>query len=325
MIPETLAGLAVAVDTLVPYGANPRRGDVSKIAESLSVNGQYRPIVVREQTREVLAGNHTLAAAKSLGWGEIAATFVSCDDEQAKRIVLVDNRSNDVAGYDNAELLGLLTSLEEGLEGTGFDADSLAELERMVREAEVPPEPLTDPDYVPPSPRVPVSEPGDVWELGVHRLVVGDGTDPEVVAKATGGGLADAYVSDPPYNVAYQGGTADALQIENDDMGADEFRSFLGALFCAAYAHTRAGAPGLHLPRGHRGHSVPAIADRRRLAVEAGSGVGEELARFGAAGPPLAARADPVRVEARCWAFVVRRAEADDRHRRSAGPGPVVA
>ena len=187
MIPETLAGLAVAVDTLVPYGANPRRGDVSKIAESLSVNGQYRPIVVREQTREVLAGNHTLAAAKSLGWGEIAATFVSCDDEQAKRIVLVDNRSNDVAGYDNAELLGLLTSLEEGLEGTGFDADSLAELERMVREAEVPPEPLTDPDYVPPSPRVPVSEPGDVWELGVHRLVVGDGTDPEVVAKATGG------------------------------------------------------------------------------------------------------------------------------------------
>ena len=86
MIPETLAGLAVAVDTLVPYGANPRRGDVSRIAESLSVNGQYRPIVVREQTREVLAGNHTLAAAKSLGWGEIAATFVSCDDEQAKRI-----------------------------------------------------------------------------------------------------------------------------------------------------------------------------------------------------------------------------------------------
>ena len=243
MIPETLADLAVAVDTLVPYGANPRRGDVSKIAESLSVNGQYRPIVVREQTREVLAGNHTLAAAKSLGWDSIAATFVSCDDEQAKRIVLVDNRSNDVAGYDNAELLDLLRSLEEGLEGTGFDAGSLAELERLVREAEVPPEPLTDPDYVPPSPRVPVSEPGDVWELGVHRLVVGDGTDPEVVAKAMGGALADAYISDPPYNVAYQGGTADALQIENDDMGADEFRSFLGALFCAAYAHTRAGAP----------------------------------------------------------------------------------
>ena len=243
MIPETLESLAVPVGELVPYSANPRRGDVLRIAESLSVNGQYRPIVVRQETREVLAGNHTLAAARSLGWERIAATFVSCDDDQAKRIVLVDNRSNDVAGYDNAELLELLQSLDGDLAGTGFDDGALADLERLVREAEVPPEGMTDPDYVPAVPYEPVSQTGDVWELGPHRLAVGDGTDPSVVAEATGGGLADAYVSDPPYNVAYQGGTADALRIENDDMGSDEFRSFLGALFVAAYAHVRPGAP----------------------------------------------------------------------------------
>lgn len=89
-IPATLAGLVVAVDSLRLYGQNPRRGDVDSICESLRNHGQYRPIVVRAGTNEVLAGNHTLAAARKLGWAEIAATFVDVDDDQAARIVLVD-------------------------------------------------------------------------------------------------------------------------------------------------------------------------------------------------------------------------------------------
>lgn len=71
VIPQTLAALAVPIETLNHYGTNPRKGDVSAIAESLRVHGQYRPIVVRTETREVLAGNHTLAAARDLGWHEI--------------------------------------------------------------------------------------------------------------------------------------------------------------------------------------------------------------------------------------------------------------
>jgi ParB-like chromosome segregation protein Spo0J len=63
----------VAIDDLTPFPGNPRRGAVAAIKESLEQKGQYRPIVVRRQTMEVLAGNHTLQAAKELGWKEIAS------------------------------------------------------------------------------------------------------------------------------------------------------------------------------------------------------------------------------------------------------------
>ena len=84
----------VALDDLTPWPRNPRRGNVELIAESLKAHGQYRPIVVRKATKEVLAGNHTLAAAKRLGWEKIGATFVDVDAETAERIVLIDNRAN---------------------------------------------------------------------------------------------------------------------------------------------------------------------------------------------------------------------------------------
>lgn len=124
-IPATLDALRVPIAGLTPYGNNPRRGNVDVIVESLARHGQYRPIVVRAKTFEVLAGNHTLAAAKQLGWSEIAATFVECTDDEAARIVLVDNRAADLGSYDDEVLAGLLAGLPD-LAGTGFDDDDLA-------------------------------------------------------------------------------------------------------------------------------------------------------------------------------------------------------
>lgn len=138
-IPATLARLAVPTADLVPYERNPRRGSVATIAESLSAHGQYRPIVVRTGTNEVLAGNHTLAAARELGWPDIAATFVDVTDEQAARIVLVDNRAADLATNDDRELLALLRELEvaeEALLGTGYDLDDLDDIAATVSEVE---------------------------------------------------------------------------------------------------------------------------------------------------------------------------------------------
>lgn len=129
---EELADLAVPIESLKPYGRNPRRGDVEAIAESLEVNGQYRPIIVRESTGEVLAGNHTLQAAKSLGWSTIAAVTVDVSDEQAARIVLVDNRANDLAGYNDAAVLEVIERAG-ALPGTGWQE---AEVERLVAELE---------------------------------------------------------------------------------------------------------------------------------------------------------------------------------------------
>ena len=116
------------VDELAGYHRNPRRGDVDAIARSLEVNGQYRPIVVNIGTHtgrplEVLAGNHTLAGARQLGWPTIQATTVDVDDLAAARIVAADNRTADLGGYDDtilAELLQQLADDDMGLDGTGY-------------------------------------------------------------------------------------------------------------------------------------------------------------------------------------------------------------
>lgn len=119
-------------DELTTYHRNPRLGDIAAIARSLETNGQYKPIVVnlgRKTGRplEVLAGNHTLAAAKSLGWPTIAATTVDVDEQQAARIVAADNRTADLGGYDKTILLELLDELED-LDGTGYDDDAVSAL-----------------------------------------------------------------------------------------------------------------------------------------------------------------------------------------------------
>ncbi|MEU5683627.1 hypothetical protein DEJ48_36840 [Streptomyces venezuelae] len=131
-IPASLADLAVPVDELVPYHRNPRTGDVDSISESLSTHGQYRAIVVNRGTltgrpNEILAGNHTYKAAKQLGWAEIAVTWLDVDDEAAAKIVVVDNRTSDLAGYDTLLLADILQDLPD-LKGTGYDQDQLDQL-----------------------------------------------------------------------------------------------------------------------------------------------------------------------------------------------------
>lgn len=252
-IPASLDGLRVPVDSLRPYSKNPRSGDVDLIADSLRVNGQYRPVVVNSRTNEVLAGNHTLRAALHLGWTEIAATFVDADEEQAARIVLVDNRANDVATYDEVALAGLLEDLGTGhLDGTGFSDADLAELLAGLGDEPVA---LTDPDAVPSVPDEPVSELGDVWELGPHRLLCGDSTDAAAVALMLDGDQPDAVWTDPPYGVSYVGKTSDALTIQNDGK-ADLPELLLGA-FGTLAAVCRPGAP-----------VYVAHADTERIAFE---------------------------------------------------------
>lgn len=131
MVRKELSHLVVSIDEVKNHPRNVRQGDVGAIAESLKENGQYRPIVVQRSTGHVLAGNHTLKAAKALGWKEIAATYVDCDDQRALRILLADNRTNDLATYDDsglAELLKELAESEQGLAGTMYDGDELDQL-----------------------------------------------------------------------------------------------------------------------------------------------------------------------------------------------------
>jgi len=127
----------VAVDTLKSYPKNPRKGDVKLIAESLTEYGQYKPIVVNSVNNEILVGNHTYAAAKSLGWKEIDVTYIEADPETAAKIVLIDNRTSDLSGYDNNALLELLERLDS-LEHTGYGDDEFDDVLAKIEEEKTP-------------------------------------------------------------------------------------------------------------------------------------------------------------------------------------------
>jgi ParB-like chromosome segregation protein Spo0J len=122
----------VLLTKLKPYPNNPRRGDLHVLVESLTTHGQYKPIVVQLSTNYILAGNHTFKAAKQLGWKKIAVTYIDCDDQTAKRIMLADNRTTDLASYDEIGLYELLDALPD-LQGTGFTQTDIDELDAIIQ------------------------------------------------------------------------------------------------------------------------------------------------------------------------------------------------
>ena len=118
----------VQITNLIPYPANPREGDIGAIIESLEANGQYRPIVANKRTGHILTGNHTYQAAKALGWFEIAVSWVDVDEDQELKIVLVDNRTSDLATYDTVELKTHLVNSAGQFKGTGFQPEDVSEI-----------------------------------------------------------------------------------------------------------------------------------------------------------------------------------------------------
>lgn len=224
------------ISELTPYHKNARRGNVDAISESLQVNGQYKPIIVNEGTQtgrpwEVLVGNHTVQAAEQIGLDKLDAVVIDVDDDQARRIVLVDNRTSDLATYDDALLAELLADVDDFM-GTGF---SDVDLDALMG----PPVAKADPDDAPSLPVEPITQEGDVWVLGESRLICGSSTEPEVLRVLMDGAVADVIWTDPPYGVDYVGGTKDALTIKND--GADGLWDLLLGAFTAAREFVRPG------------------------------------------------------------------------------------
>ena len=121
----------INIHDVKPHPRNVRQGDIGMITESLRAHGQYRPIVVQTSTGHILAGNHTWKAAVTLGWKKIHASFIDVDDDKALRIMLVDNRANDLATYDDHRLSELLQELavnDAQLDGTGYTPDDLDDM-----------------------------------------------------------------------------------------------------------------------------------------------------------------------------------------------------
>lgn len=192
----------VPIDSVMPHPNNARKGDLTIIRESLRENGWYGTVVVQKSTGHILAGNHRWEAAKAEGFETIPVYYVDVDDVKAKKIMLADNRTSDIGTYDDEMLTQLLkeVSANDGtLEGTGFtDKDLMKLISSVSRER-------AGDDDTPPLPEEPVTEMGDVWVLGEHRLVCGDSTSRMIVAACFNGQKANIMNTDPPYGVQYDG------------------------------------------------------------------------------------------------------------------------
>jgi len=227
----------VAIDKLIQHPDNPRKGSVEGIARSIVANGFYRPVVVQKSTCRILAGNHSWEAAKSEGLTKIPVVWLDVDDVAALKILLADNRLNDIAGYDHNALAKVLMDArnQDALAGTGWSEANLGQLFKSMSEvilnaaadtvAEVEEETLIE------LPGQPVTRRGDIWGLGENRLLCGDATQLGDVHRLMGGAKAVLVFMDPPYNCHYQGYTEEELTIEADHMGAAEYKAFLAAAF----------------------------------------------------------------------------------------------
>jgi site-specific DNA-methyltransferase (adenine-specific) len=217
------------------------------IAESLQRYGAARSIVIDEDNR-ILAGNGTIEGARAAGIKNvrvietdgteiIAVKRTGLTEDEKIGLALADNRTSDLSDWDK-DMLQQLS--EEHDIAPWFDADDLAEI---LGEAEqLPAEGLTDADDVPEAPAEPITKPGDLWILGDHRLLCGDSTDTVALERLMAGANADLWLTDPPYNVNYEGKTADSLKIKNDSMKDAEFRQFLKDVYIAANCCLRPGA-----------------------------------------------------------------------------------
>ena len=192
-----------SVSALVPYARNARthsEEQVAQIAASIREWGWTVPVLVDEDGG-LIAGHGRVLAARKLGIADVPVMVAAGWTEAQKRAyVLAENKLALNAGGE-AELLALeLTDLQAfdfDLGITGFSDDELAALTADKTEG------LTDPDEVPEAPASPVAKPGDIWLLGKHRLVCGDSTDADTVAKALNGVTPHLMVTDPPYGVEY--------------------------------------------------------------------------------------------------------------------------
>lgn len=218
----------ISVAKLIPYQNNARTHSpeqIRKLRSSLREFGFVNPVII-DRDYNVIAGHGRIAAAREEGITEVPCVFVDhLTEAQKKAYIIADNRMALDAGWDEELLRVELEALEEmgfDLGMTGFDEKELAALfpteEAKEDDFDVEAE-LQKPAF---------TKSGDVWTLGRHRLVCGDSTKEETYAVLMDGVKANLIITDPPYNVNYEGS---AGKIKNDNMANDKFYEFLLSAF----------------------------------------------------------------------------------------------
>lgn len=215
----------VATDKLIPYVNNARTHSaeqINKLRASLREFGFINPVII-DREFNVIAGHGRIAAAKAEGIEEVPCVFADhLTEAQKKAYILADNRMALDAGWDEEMLKVEIEALQAediDISLTGFDEKELASLFDTDTDAQ---EDDFDVDAELGKPCV--TQSGDIWTLGRHTLVCGDSTKEDTYAALMDGRKANLVITDPPYNVNYEG---TAGKIKNDNMAADKFYQFL--------------------------------------------------------------------------------------------------
>lgn len=233
----------VRLDSLKPYEKNAKvhgQEQVNKIADSIREFGFLSPLLI-DKDYNIIAGHGRVMAAKSLGMKTVPAVYIEGLNEiQRRAYILADNKLTELGGWDDQ-----LVSLElDDLKASGFDIDLTGfSIDDIIISEESSPEFTEEQlDDLKASGKAPRIKPGEVWQLGEHRLMCGDSTKAEDVRKLMGGELADLLLTDPPYNVDYEGDTKDKLKIEGDNMDEIAQIDFLQDAFVNAWNAMKPGA-----------------------------------------------------------------------------------
>lgn len=217
---------------LIPADYNPRKdlqpGDAEyeKLKRSIETFGYVEPIIWNKQTGRIVGGHQRLKVMQDLGYQEIECVIIDIDESKEKTLNVALNKIS--GSWDEDKLMSLITDLEASyfdVSLTGFD---IAELDELFKDS------LTDGieddnfDVEEELKKPAMSKLGDVWTLGKHRLLVGDSTKIESYERLMKDKQANLVVTDPPYNVDYEGA---AGKIKNDKMENQAFYEFLLVAF----------------------------------------------------------------------------------------------
>lgn len=225
---------SMKIDEVKPYPNNPRNNDdgVEAVANSIKEFGWQQPIVV-DKDNVIIVGHTRYKAAKKLGMDKVPVVVASnLSDEQVRAYRLADNKTGELTDWDMSLLddeLGDIADID--MSDFGFDLD-LDDDEVEVQED----------DFDDEIPEEPKSKLGQIYQLGRHRLMCGDSTNPEMVKKLVGGVQCDLLLTDPPYNVGYEGKQSSKMTIKNDRQEDDKFYKFLFDAFSVAKDNLKQGA-----------------------------------------------------------------------------------
>lgn len=267
----------IDIEKLKPYKKNAKKHgaeQVEKLKNSILEFGFLTPCLIDKEFN-LIAGHGRLMAAKELQLKQVPCVFVEgLTEDQRRAYILADNRLGELGEWDMdlvSEELAELNDHGFTLELTGFEFDDITSddidftaLDETANKIE---EEL---------PQEATCKPGEIYKLGEHLLMCGDSTKEEDVKALMGDDLADLVITDPPYNIDYEGKTKDALKIKNDAMTDLEFDEFLNSAFSNLRNFLKIGGGVLRLASFHGNRYIYLSIKEKRPADETAFNLGKE-------------------------------------------------